>query len=847
MNEKQMEKNINANSAKPKVTDTQTKLLIYLVFTQFILQFITFAYLYGYVGQLENKINKLDDRIIVDNHHISSIKVRQKRSNGLSLPGNNAVAEVFRSREEKQQSKESKRATSPPNDSDMASAGAAPISGTGDSWVWLTADTRVPFDAMDSLCRKSAEYCPPGLPGIAGAPGVPGDRGLPGLTGPIGPPGPPGVTGSAGKQGVRGETGSPGLDGRDGIPGEPGLDGMPGRSGLDGLAGVDGKPGRDGIPGTPGRNGSDGKRGQKGAAGSIGPMGPPGPAGQRGSPGTPGQDGKHGIPGISAWNASGSNELLIPPSILGEGLPTPLITVREGSNVKLRCGASGTPPPVVQWSKTSGTAIPMGSWHVSSVIGQTMNITVVNREHMGDYICIADNGVPPQASYRFHFQVQFAPFIRVCHQIIKVQIGGTAILECDIEAFPEPLTWWERDDGRMLETTSKYRMEIYDKRDMYKFKMRLNITRINPQDYGSYHCGAKNIIDLTRGTLIVNDGVKKISMGSEGIGANHEIVYGISPPKKVDVDDICPPPQNCDSCPSIKCGYSGYDSCFDITPLVSNFNYTGLPPRQLEGILDAVGKPVFKGDMDDTHGCWMYDTLRSDGITDKLWITRSNNTSFIYEYNRKDDIKAGKGRAIKLPYPFKGNSHVVYNGSFFYNPEDRPTIYKLDLGLSQSNHNPLNNGTELELPNFIHHKNNYLYSFDHENTYVDFDVDENGMWIIYGLPLNYTAVMKVDTWQMKPQAAWNVSLNHHSFGEMFIACGILYAVHNVTSNPMEIKMALDLYKNSVLNVHLVFSNPYRKTTMIRYNPKMKELYTWDRGNLLAYPVKYHEGNNTSTN
>lgn len=61
-----------------------------------------------------------------------------------------------------------------------------------------------------------------------------------------------------------------------------------------------------------------------------------------------------------------------------------------------------------------------------------------------------------------------APFIRVCHQIIKVQIGGTAILECDIEAFPEPLTWWEKDDGRMLETTSKYRMEIYEKRDMYK-------------------------------------------------------------------------------------------------------------------------------------------------------------------------------------------------------------------------------------------------------------------------------------------------------------------------------------------------------------------------------------------
>lgn len=82
--------------------------------------------------------------------------------------------------------------------------------------------------------------------------------------------------------------------------------------------------------------------------------------------------------------------------------------------------------------------------------------------------------------------------------------------------------------------------------------------------------------------------------------------------------------------------------------------------------MDAVGKPVFKGDMDDTHGCWMYDTLRSEGITDKLWITRSNNTSYIFEYNKKDDIKAGKGRQIKLPYPFKvPNHHDLMNKNLY--------------------------------------------------------------------------------------------------------------------------------------------------------------------------------------
>ncbi|KAK0073998.1 hypothetical protein PV326_012841, partial [Microctonus aethiopoides] len=194
--------------------------------------------------------------------------------------------------------------------------------------------------------------------------------------------------------------------------------------------------------------------------------------GQRGTPGTPGHDGKPGIPGIVAWevrrNNSKTNELLIPPSILNEDLPNRIITAPERTNLQLRCGASGNPKPMIQWSKISGTAMPMGSWHVSSVIGNALNITVLNREHMGEYMCIADNGISPRASYKFRIDVQFSPFIRVCHQIIRVQTGGMAILECDVEAFPEPVMWWERDDGRLVEASSKYRMDIYDKRDMYK-------------------------------------------------------------------------------------------------------------------------------------------------------------------------------------------------------------------------------------------------------------------------------------------------------------------------------------------------------------------------------------------
>ena len=43
---------------------------------------------------------------------------------------------------------------------------------------------------------------------------------------------------------------------------------------------------------------------------------------------------------------------------------------------------------------------------VTSVIGHTFNISVVNREHMGEYTCVADNGVPPRALKRVKLEVK---------------------------------------------------------------------------------------------------------------------------------------------------------------------------------------------------------------------------------------------------------------------------------------------------------------------------------------------------------------------------------------------------------------------------------------------------------
>lgn len=74
---------------------------------------------------------------------------------------------------------------------------------------------------------------------------------------------------------------------------------------------------------------------------------------------------------------------------------------------------------------------------------------------------------------------------------------------------------------------------------------------------------------------------------------------------------------------------------------------------------------------------------------------------------------------------------------------------------------------------------------------------------------------------MTPQYIWNMTIDHHKVGEMFIVCGVLYAVDNVSDRQSRIRFAFDLYKSKLIDVSLQFNNPFRKTTMISYNHRSK--------------------------
>ena len=97
----------------------------------------------------------------------------------------------------------------------------------------------------------------------------------------------------------------------------------------------------------------------------------------------------------------------VPPSIIDSKTTNDLI-VREKERVNLTCEARGFPQPQILWRREDGADILSG---VSSVSGPSLVLDSVAQQHIGSYLCIASNGVPPSISKRVDLRVQCEIFL----------------------------------------------------------------------------------------------------------------------------------------------------------------------------------------------------------------------------------------------------------------------------------------------------------------------------------------------------------------------------------------------------------------------------------------------------
>ncbi|XP_041968128.1 lachesin-like isoform X2 [Aricia agestis] len=195
-------------------------------------------------------------------------------------------------------------------------------------------------------------------------------------------------------------------------------------------------------------------------------------------------------------------QVVVPPSIIDNMTSTDLV-VREGSDVSLVCRASGYPEPYVMWRREDGQDFNYNGESVSVVDGETLTISKVSRLHMGAYLCIASNGVPPSISKRIMLMVQFPPMLSIPNQLEGAYIGQDVTLECHTEAYPSSINYWTTDRGDMIISGGKY--EAFPVDSGYNKFMMLKIRNISKDDFGFYKCIAKNSLGETDGIIKLDE------------------------------------------------------------------------------------------------------------------------------------------------------------------------------------------------------------------------------------------------------------------------------------------------------------------------------------------------------
>ncbi|XP_026298862.1 neurotrimin isoform X5 [Apis mellifera] len=202
-------------------------------------------------------------------------------------------------------------------------------------------------------------------------------------------------------------------------------------------------------------------------------------------------------------------QVVVPPSIITKETSTDMV-VREGSNVTLTCKASGYPEPYVMWRREDGKNINYNGESVNVVDGEVLHIVKISRLHMGAYLCIASNDVPPRVSQRISLRVQFPPMLSIPNQLEAAYIGQDVTLECHTEAYPTSINYWTTERGDMI-VSGNYHSIAGDKYEAvstdngYNKYMMLKIRNVGPRDFGSYKCVAQNSLGGTDGDIKLDE------------------------------------------------------------------------------------------------------------------------------------------------------------------------------------------------------------------------------------------------------------------------------------------------------------------------------------------------------
>ncbi|KAL9925864.1 dpr-interacting protein iota [Glossina fuscipes fuscipes] len=105
--------------------------------------------------------------------------------------------------------------------------------------------------------------------------------------------------------------------------------------------------------------------------------------------------------------------VVVPADIVDYETSHDMIVERE-QNVTLVCTAKGSPEPLITWRREKDQPLyTTAKGQVFTSEGRNLTLWQVTRSHMGAYLCIASNGIPPTVSKRIMVLVncKFYPLV----------------------------------------------------------------------------------------------------------------------------------------------------------------------------------------------------------------------------------------------------------------------------------------------------------------------------------------------------------------------------------------------------------------------------------------------------
>ena len=171
----------------------------------------------------------------------------------------------------------------------------------------------------------------------------------------------------------------------------------------------------------------------------------------------------------------------LPPNMLDD---TPKrVKVEGGGRAELTCNAGGFPKPTMKWTREDNLPLPAGK---DSVVANPFVIESARMEDrgeretmligekgfkllfVGNYVCLAENGVGDGQSRIVSLEVEFAPRIAVPRPRVPQAAGYDVELECLITAFPPPAIKWTKGNDSVTNG---------DTRQISHFALQQDVTR----------------------------------------------------------------------------------------------------------------------------------------------------------------------------------------------------------------------------------------------------------------------------------------------------------------------------------------------------------------------------------